>query len=50
MKIVRKGFMVAIEGSLRNNEWTDKDGNRRSTVEVVLSDMMPVDFEKKQAD
>jgi single-strand DNA-binding protein len=29
-----KGKQVYIEGSLRTNEWTDKDGNKRYTTEV----------------
>ncbi len=29
-----KGKQVYIEGSLGTNEWTDKDGNKRSTTEI----------------
>ena len=35
-KFVRKGAKLYIEGSLRNRKWQDKDGNPRSTTEVVL--------------
>lgn len=31
----RKGQLVAIQGRLQSRKWTDKDGNNRSTVEVV---------------
>lgn len=30
-----KGKQVYVEGSLRTNEWTDKDGNKRYTTEVI---------------
>ena len=31
-----KGKMVAIEGRLQQRTWEDKDGKKRSTVEVVV--------------
>lgn len=34
-KYVKKGHRVAIEGRLQQRTWQDKDGNNRSTVEVV---------------
>ena len=33
---IHKGSKVHIEGSLRTNKWEDKDGNKRSKVEVVV--------------
>lgn len=33
-KYFRKGQQVLIEGYLRNNNWTDKDGNKRYADEV----------------
>ena len=33
-KYFRKGQQVLIEGYIRNNNWTDKDGNRRYTDEI----------------
>lgn len=38
-KYVRKGSQIYIEGSLRSNEWTDKDGVKRYGVEIVAGDM-----------
>ena len=38
-RYVRKGSQLYIEGSLRTREWTDKDGNRRFTTEIVANDM-----------
>ncbi len=32
-----KGQRIGIEGSLRMNQFTDKDGNKRTTYEVVVN-------------
>ena len=34
-----KGRQVYIEGRIQTREWTDKDGNKRYTTEIVASDM-----------
>ncbi len=34
-KYVKKGHRVAVEGRLQQRSWQDKDGNNRSTVEIV---------------
>ena len=31
---LRKGRQVYIEGSLQTREWTDRDGNKRTTTEI----------------
>ncbi len=33
----KKGQRIGIEGSLRMNQFTDKDGNKRTTYEVVVN-------------
>jgi single-strand DNA-binding protein len=38
-RYVRKGSQIYVEGPLRSNEWTDKDGNRRTAIEIVATDM-----------
>jgi single-strand DNA-binding protein len=38
-KYVRKGSQIYIEGSLRSNEWTDKEGVKRYGIEIVANDM-----------
>jgi single-strand DNA-binding protein len=38
-KYLSKGSPVYIEGRLRVEEWTDRDGNNRYTLEVQGSDM-----------
>jgi single-strand DNA-binding protein len=35
-----KGKSVFIEGRIQSREWEDKDGNRRTTVEIVATDMI----------
>lgn len=34
---VRKGSKVFVEGELQTREWTDKDGQKRYSTEVVLT-------------
>jgi single-strand DNA-binding protein len=34
---VSKGRQVCIEGSIRYDEWTDKDGNKRNTTKIRVS-------------
>jgi single-strand DNA-binding protein len=34
---LRKGRQVCVEGSLRYDEWTDKDGNKRNTTRIRVS-------------
>jgi single-strand DNA-binding protein len=38
-KYLTKGTQVYIEGRLRIEEWTDRDGNHRQSLEVNGSDM-----------
>ncbi|MCL1995536.1 MAG: single-stranded DNA-binding protein [Defluviitaleaceae bacterium] len=35
-KFLKKGMLIALEGSLRNNNWTDKDGQKRYDLEIVV--------------
>ena len=34
-----KGRMIVIAGSLQARSWTDKDGNKRKTVEIVADNV-----------
>lgn len=34
-----KGSQVAVEGRLRSESWTDKEGNKRKTVSVMVSEL-----------
>ncbi|WP_068539461.1 single-stranded DNA-binding protein [Olegusella massiliensis] len=38
--ILAKGMKVTIEGELRYSSWTDKDGNKRSKLEVVCQNIV----------
>ena len=37
---VKKGMQIGIAGSLRNNEWTDDKGQRHSTTEIWVNDLL----------
>lgn len=37
---LKKGNTVFIEGKIRTREWTDKDGNKRYTTEIVADNMV----------
>src|SRR6516225_11829660 len=39
-EFISKGKLVYIEGSLRNRKWQDRDGNQRTTGEVVATRMV----------
>lgn len=39
-RILRKGMMVSIQGKLRYSSWDDKEGHRRSKIEVVADDIV----------
>lgn len=47
-KYAHKGSKVALEGRLQQRRWQDKDGNNRSTVEVVCDNFQFLD--SKQSD
>ena len=38
-RYVRKGSQIYIEGRLRTREWTDKDGQKRYTTEILADEM-----------
>lgn len=39
-RFLTKGKEVAIEGKLVTRHYTDKDGNKRSTTEIVVNDLL----------
>jgi len=41
-----KGKLVFIEGKIQTRQWTDKEGVKRSTTEIVASDMKMLDAKK----
>lgn len=38
-KYFKKGNMIAVEGSIQTNSYTDKDGNKRKNVIVVTNNV-----------
>ena len=49
-KYFSKGRMAVASGRLQIRSWTDKDGNKRRTAEVVVNDMYFGDSKKDSAD
>ena len=39
-----KGHAVIVEGRLSQSEWTDKDGARRTKLEVIASRVVPLEW------
>lgn len=44
-----KGQRIAVEGSLRMNKFTDRDGNNRTSYEVVANNVHFVDSKRENA-
>lgn len=44
---LKKGRLICAQGKLRTRDWTDKDGIKRYTTEVVMSNMHFLDSVKK---
>src|SRR5262249_1281287 len=36
---LKKGHQAYIEGNLKLDQWTDKDGQKRSKIKIVLQDL-----------
>ena len=45
-KYFKKGSMAAVSGRLQNNSYTDKDGNKRESAEVLVDSMYFADSKK----
>lgn len=46
-KYFTKGRMAAVEGRLQMRDWTDRDGNKRRTAEVVADNVYFADSPKE---
>ena len=44
-----KGDLVAVTGYLTSREWTDKDGNKRKTTEVVCDSVELLSSKKSES-
>ena len=49
-KYFAKGQMAAVTGRLQIRDWTDKDGNKRKSTEVVVSRVFFADSKKSRED
>ncbi len=47
-KYFSKGRMIVVDGKLQSRSWTDKDGNKRKTVEVVADNCYFGDSKKEE--
>ena len=45
---MKKGSRIIIEGRLQQRSWDDKDGNKRSTVEVVVENFQFLDSSREK--
>ena len=41
-----KGQLVSVEGVLRSRKWENKLGEQRKTVEVICSNIVPLEWKK----
>ena len=46
---VKKGKRIAIDGTLRNNDWTDQNGVRHNATEIHLNNFILLDWGKELA-
>ena len=49
-KYFTKGQMIALHGRLSIREWTDKDGNKRKSAEVVAGNVYFTDSKKSHTE
>ncbi len=48
-KVLSKGAEVALEGKISTKQYTDKDGNRKATTEIVATDFLAMGGKKSAA-
>ena len=45
---LKKGNSIFIEGKIKTRDWTDKDGNKRYTTEIVADNMVMLGGKRDQ--
>jgi single-strand DNA-binding protein len=45
---LKKGNTIFIEGKIKTRDWTDKDGNKRYTTEIVADNMVMLGGKRDQ--
>ena len=48
-KYFSKGRMAVVDGRLQIRDWTDKDGNKRTTAEVIADNVYFADFKRSES-
>ena len=48
-KFFKKGRMAVVEGRLQLRDWTDKDGNKRRSAEVVADNVYFADSKREES-
>ena len=43
-----KGKLVLIEGKIQTEQWSDKDGVKRTTTKIIASNMQMLDGKRKE--
>jgi len=46
--ILSKGKLIFIEGRIQTRSWEDKDGNKRTTTEIIANNMQMLDSKGRQ--
>lgn len=41
--LLKKGSRALVEGRIQTRKWEDKDGNQKTTTEIVISEMLLLD-------
>ena len=49
-RYLTKGQAVAVSGSIIENEWNDKDGNKRKTMKIRVNDVALLGGRKESAE
>ena len=47
---LKKGSQVYLEGKLQTRQWDDKEGNKRSTTEIVAQQMQMLERKERSTD
>ena len=47
---LKKGNTIYVEGKIRTRDWTDKDGNKRYTTEIIADNMVMLGGRREQSD
>ena len=42
-QLLKKGRKIYLEGRLQTRDWTDKEGHKRSTTEIIMENMILLD-------